>query len=669
MKGIILSHELLENLNPMQRIAVECTEGPQLIIAGAGSGKTRVITHKIAYLIKVKHVAPWRIFASTFTNKAANEMKERVIKTLDLPGEVRLNISTFHSLCARFLRKEAHKVDLNPHFTIIDDRDQKALLKDCLKIMNIEKEDFSPKQAREMISMAKSNLCEPENLIEEIPGMVPDYFPELYKMYQKRLVKSDAADFDDLILYMTRLLQNDPETRRFYQERFQYILVDEYQDTNLLQYEFIRILAGDHGNLCVVGDEDQSIYSWRGAKISNLLDFSKHFKGTKLIKLEQNYRSTKSILRAADAVISKNLERIGKTLWTDRPEGDPVFLIKAMDEKDEAKIVIETMLSIHHLAGIPLKEMAIFYRQNSLSRPFEDEIRRRKVPYRIVGGMRFYDRAEIKDMLAYLKVAVNPNNSISLQRIINVPARGIGAKTVQKLILLGGEKNLTLFQTLGYAVKEKILPSRANNKVAEFLEYLKKWHRDHENMPAFDLFRMILEESGYIKALDDLKNLEALSRRENILELQNAIQEFFEMTPGATLENYFETLSLTSPVDELQSKDDFISMMTLHCAKGLEFNTVFLVGLEDPIFPSRRTVEETGNLEEERRLFYVGITRAKDRLFLTNADSRMRYGSRDWNLPSIFLNEIPMEYTRRWDARRYNWHIEDSDTLTGGGRF
>ncbi len=649
------STDILDGLNPVQRVAVETTDGPQLIIAGAGSGKTRVITHKIAYLIRVKKVPPWRIFAATFTNKAANEMRERVLRLLNLPGEVRLNVATFHSLCAGFLRREAPKVGLSPHYTIADERDQLALVKDCLRMLEIPKEQCQPKYAQQKINLAKINLQEPGDLNEEFHGSAWKFIPEVYRTYQKRLRESDAADFEDLILYIVKLLKKDPETRRYYQQRFQYILVDEYQDTNFLQYELIRILAGESRNLCVVGDEDQSIYSWRGAKISNLLDFREHFPGTKLIKLEQNYRSTPNILTAADAVISNNDERIGKTLWTKRPSGAPIFLIVADDERDEAQSVVETLLEFHHLGGVPFKEVAIFYRQNSLSRIFEDEIRRRKIPYRIVGGIRFYDRAEVKDLLAYLKLCINPNNSLALQRIINVPRRGIGNRTVQKLLILGREKNLTLYQTLAFATSEKLLPKRTGEKVAAFLGQIKTWRRTASEEHPFDLLRRIIEDTGYVEALGDPKSLEVISKKENIQELQNAVQEYFDMNPEASLEDYLESLALTAPVDELQGRGDSVALMTLHCAKGLEFDTVFIVGMEDPIFPNKRTVDETGSDEEERRLFYVGMTRAKNRLFITRADSRIFYGSRNWNLPSIFFYEIPDECIEEWDATTYNW--------------
>ena len=654
--------DLLENLNERQREAVKTTEGPQLIIAGAGSGKTRVITHKIAYLVRVKHVPPWRIFAATFTNKAAGEMKERVLSLLDFPGEVRLNISTFHSLCAGLLRREAMKIGLSPHYSIADERDQLALIKDCLKLMEIPKDVCPPKLAQSAINAAKIHLKEPEDLELEAFGKAGTVIPEVFKLYQKRLRESDAADFEDLILYVVKILRKDPETLRFYKERFQYILVDEYQDTNYLQYEFIRLLAGGHGNLCVVGDEDQSIYSWRGADISHLLDFSRHFPGTTLIKLEQNYRSTKRILEAADAVITNNEERIGKTLWSNRPVGDLVQLMIAIDEHDEAKRVVETVLQFHHLGGIPLRDMAIFYRQNSLSRLFEDEIRRRRVPYRVVGGIRFYDRAEVKDLLSYLKAAIHPNNSIALQRIINVPTRGIGSRTVQKLLLLGQEKNLTLYQTLELAVREKLLPRKALSSITAFLESLKSWQRESGRILPFDLLRRIIEETKYVESLGDPKSLEVISKKENIQELQNALQDYFNRNPDAGLEEYFETLALSAPVDALQGGGDYLSLMTLHCAKGLEFDTVFIVAMEEPIFPNQRTVEETRNFEEERRLFYVGLTRAKNRAFLTRAESRMFHGSRNWNVPSLFLLELPEEITEEWDARSYDWSSPDANS-------
>ena len=647
--------ELLENLNPMQREAVEVTDGPQLIIAGAGSGKTRVITHKIAYLIKVKKVPPWRIFAATFTNKAANEMKERVLKLLDLPGDVKLNVSTFHSLCAGFLRREAPKVGLTPHYTIVDERDQLVIIKNCLNFLRIPLEVCQPKQAQEKINLAKINMLEPEDLEGFFLGTEMERLPEVMRLYQKRLSESDAADFEDLILHIVKLLKKDEETRRFYQERFLYILVDEYQDTNLLQFELVRLLAGAHGNLSVVGDEDQSIYSWRGAKLSNLLDFSKHFPATTITKLEQNYRSTGNILKSADAVISHNVERFGKTLWSKRQAGDPVFLIESMDEIEEARRVVETILTIRHHENIPMREIAIFYRQNSLSRIFEDEIRRRKIPYLIVGGIRFYDRAEVKDLLAYLKVAVNPNNTIALQRIINVPPRGIGERTVEKLLQLGREKDLTLYQSLELAVAEKLLPANAVEKVSKFINSTKEWICAATRISPFDLLQRIINETDYIESLGDAHSIQVISKKDNIQELQNAIQEYFEKNPEQTLENYFENLALAAPVDELQGQSDYLALMTLHSAKGLEFDSVFIVGMEEPIFPNRWTIEESQSVEEERRLFYVGITRAKNRVFLSRAESRLIHGQREWNLPSIFLDEIPPELKVIWNPTIYGW--------------
>lgn len=647
--------DLLHGLNPMQKKAVEATDGPQLIIAGAGSGKTRVITHKIAYLIREKNVPPWRIFAATFTNKAANEMKERVLDILDFPGEVRLHISTFHSLCAAFLRKESHKVGLSPHYTIVDERDQRALIRDCLKQLEIPKEALDPRDGQEYINQAKIHMLDPEDLSEKFYDFRKETVPKLFSLYEKRLRESDAADFGDLILYMVKLLKKDPETRRYYQDRFQYILVDEYQDTNFVQFELVRLLAEGHGNLCVVGDEDQSIYSWRGAMITNLLDFSKRFAGTRIIKLERNYRSTKTILKAADEVIQRNRERIGKTLWTERMDGDPVFLISATDERNEARIVVETILQLHHLAETPLREMAIFYRQNSLSRIVEDEIRRRRLPYKIVGGMRFYDRAVVKDLLAYLKIAVNPNNSIALQRIINVPTRGIGARTIQKLLEIGRERNMTLYQVMKAVAEEKLLSSRAVGKVNDFLMHIREWRFSAAHDNPYDTLRRIIEDTGYLESLGDPKSLEVISNKENILELQNAVQDYFEENPGASLEQYFETLALSAPVDELQNYGDSVCLMTLHSAKGLEFDTVFMIGMEEPIFPNRRTVDETGTIEEERRLFYVGVTRAKNRLFLSRADSRVLHGHRDWNPPSQFIYEVGRENFVEWDPMKYDW--------------
>lgn len=646
---------ILEDLNPAQREAVSAEGGPLLVIAGAGSGKTRVITHRIAYLVRSRGVPPWQIFAATFTNKAAGEMRRRLEKSLPGVETARLSIGTFHSICVSILRQESARVGLNPRFTIADESDQKALIKDCLRILEIEKNVVQPDDVRDWISSAKTLMYTPEEAQRELQADWGEAFARVYALYEERLQKNNAVDFEDLLLKVVRLFQSQPDVLSLYQDRWKYYLVDEYQDINQVQFELIRLLAGRDRNLCVVGDEDQSIYSWRGADIDNILKFPSLFEGTRAVRLEQNYRSTETILKAANAVIARNTQRLGKNLWSERGAGEPLTLFAGSNEREEAALIIDTIQWLHRLIGARYRDIAIFYRINALSRLFEDYLRQTNIPYRVVGGIRFYDRSEIKDLLAYLRLIVNPLEDMSLCRIINRPRRGIGEKTMTKLLTDSARNNVPLGEHLSQAVKDGSLPKRARAGIADLNAMLEKWRSLREKIKLTELLDEVLQDTRYEERLGDPEALETLTRMENIEELRRALQDFATESPDAGLEDYLEMVTLATSLDDMNEEDDCVSLMTLHSAKGLEFSTVFLAGLEESIFPNPRAISEAGNMEEERRLFYVGLTRAKDRIFLSRADSRNLHGRVQYNPPSTFLLEIPGDLTQSLEEGRLLW--------------
>jgi len=642
---------LLTSLNPPQRDAVTRTEGPLLVIAGAGSGKTRVITHRIAYLIAENGVAPWEIFAATFTNKAAREMKSRVARLCTAHDTVQLSIATFHSQCAGILRKEGPAVGLSPHYTICDDTDQIALLRSCIEELGLDKNTLKPADVQAVISLAKMRLLEDAEAEKHILSLRSSQYADVYRLYQKRLRESDAADFDDLLLLGVKLWRENPVILEAYRRRYRYVLVDEYQDTNLAQFELVRLLAGQHHNLCVVGDEDQSIYSWRGAEITNLLDFQKHFPDARVIRLEQNYRSTKNILDAAHAVIVHNTQRLGKDLWTEKERGDPIVVIEGSTETAEARKIVEQILDLRE-GGLSLEEIALFYRTNALSRIYEEALREANVPYRVIGGVRFYDRKEIKDLLAYMQVIVNPGNQIALMRVINAPRRGIGKSALSNLVNYAREQNLAVFEVL--LDREKLRMAGLKGKAAEgaagFADLVVQWTAISTRISLRALAEDILKKTGYIESLGDPKSLEVLSRVENIQEFLGALDEFQEQRPQADLADYLETIALRG-ADEAD-KADGVSLMTVHNAKGLEFDVVFVVALEKDIFPNARAVREQMHNEEERRLFYVALTRARKRVYLTNAYVRRLYGRTENAYPSIFLGEIPKQLRARLEKAK-----------------
>lgn len=640
-----MSDPILDNLNPQQYEAVTAPDGPLLIVAGAGTGKTRVITRRLAHLVRDRGVLPQEIFAVTFTNKAAGEMKQRISDLLHQhsipPGH--FNISTFHSMCARILRREAVHAGLAPNFTICDERDQISAIRHVMRQLDISEKELKPADAQQVINQCKMRMLGPEGVSEVSSSRFEEQYAAIYRAYERYLAESSAVDFEDLILKTVRLFQENRDVLQAYRRRFRHVLVDEYQDTNAVQVELVFLLAEEHRNLAVVGDEDQSIYSWRGADITNLLNFQKHFPDATIIRLEQNYRSTGNILKAASQVIAKNNERLGKVLFTEGGDGAPLYVIEAHNETDEARAVayaIEEVVSRH---GYGYNDIAIFYRVGALSRIFEDRMREFRFPYRVIGGIRFYDRAEIKDLISYLQVVANPDNNIALLRIINQPRRGIGDKTVQAVVDWAAQRGISVFAAMREIVATDEIPKAAAGKLGNFLEQIQEWRRFARENPASEVFKKVLEETGYIEALGDPKSIENQSRIDNLEELLSAIVLYEKENPLGGLDGYLENVSLVSATDELDPNEPAISLMTLHAAKGLEYKVVFLVGMEDGIFPSMRAVMDRGDYEEERRLFYVGITRAREILVLSRAQSRVWYGDIKYNQPSGFLRELPPE--------------------------
>ncbi len=632
---------LLDELNPEQRRAVETAHGAVLIVAGAGSGKTRVLTHRIAHLVREHRVAPHAILAITFTNRAAREMVERVEGLLG--GRSRgMWVMTFHAACARILRAEAERIGFRPGFTIYDQADQVRVVRDVLED-ELEKDPkrYPPRGIHAKISDAKNRMIGPEQFAAEVSGFFDQTVSDVYGRYQRRLAAAGAMDFDDLLVHAVRLLEDVPDVRERWQTRFGHVLVDEYQDTNHAQYRFVRALSQTHGNVCVVGDSDQSIYSWRGADIRNILDFERDYPNAVVVRLEQNYRSTQKILDAANGVIDHNAQRQPKRLWSDLGAGDPVRIVECEDEQGEARLVvgeIARLLDDGHAAS----EVAVFYRINAQSRVIEDVLRRHDLPYQVVGGLRFYDRAEVKDALAYLQALINPADAVAIRRIINAPRRGIGDTTVSRLIQHAQAMGITLRDAVREA--EDVLPTTAARRsVARFGALLDRLGELVEGSRVAPLLERVLDDSGYREVLREERTVEARGRLENLDELVNVAHEFDAREEGGGLEAFLQELSLVSDADEDEhATRSLVTLMTLHTAKGLEFPVVFLVGLEDGVFPHQRAIEEA-NLEEERRLCYVGMTRARQRLTLTYCRSRMLFGVRNQNPPSLFLTEIPAE--------------------------
>lgn len=629
-------------LNPQQAEAVINTEGPMLIMAGAGSGKTKVLTCRVANLLQ-KGVRPYRILAITFTNKAAAEMRERV-NNMSGPAAKDVWLFTFHAFCARFLRMEIDKLPgYNKNFAIYDTDDTKKLIKDILKELNIDDNRFSPNKILNKISEAKNKLIDAEHFSQSIDSV--DFndkkVAEVYERYQTQLKLNNALDFDDLLMLSIKLLQENKEVREKYQERFDYLLVDEYQDTNHVQYLLTKILAEKHRNICVVGDADQSIYGWRGADIQNILDFEKDYPDAKVIKLEQNYRSTQVILDAANAVIENNTGRKPKNLWTENKSGADIIYFQAVDERDEARFVIEQLQNLQRTENKKLGDMAILYRTNTQSRIFEEMLIKSGISYNMVGGLKFYERKEIKDIIAYLRVIFNPADSLSLLRIINVPKRGIGDASLAKIQAYAAANNVSLFEAVSNAAAIDGLSSRFVSKLDDLAGIIFELMNLASEAPVEDLIDRVLRDTGYLEELENERTPQAQSRIDNLHELISVAQEFAASEEENNLENFLAHVALVSDIDDTELGEDAITLMTLHSSKGLEFPVVFLVGMEEGLFPHARTLMDETEIEEERRLCYVGITRAKEKLFLSSTKMRTIYGNTVTYPPSRFLQEIP----------------------------
>ncbi len=633
--------ELTSQLNPQQREAVLCTEGPLLVLAGAGSGKTRVLTYRIAYLVEERGVNPANILAITFTNKAAKEMKERIF---DLIGDKARDtwISTFHSTCVRILRRDIDKINFTRNFVIYDTEDQNTLLKDCIKELDLNEKYFNPREIRSIIGRLKDQIIGPDEYARQVAGQYrEEKIASIYKLYQKKLEKNNALDFDDLINRTIELFSLHPEVLDYYKKKFQYILVDEYQDTNYAQYRLVKLLSSYWKNICVVGDDDQSIYGWRGADIRNILDFEKDFPDARIIKLEENYRSSQTILDAANQVIKNNRGRKPKKLWTQKGQGEPIRVYRAMDEREEAEFICREVKSMMEKENRSPGDFAILYRTNSQSRVIEEALMKYGIPYNIYGGLRFYDRKEIKDLIAYLRVVANPADDVSLRRIINVPKRGIGNVTVGKLEEIAAREGENLFSVILDIDKYNEFSGRTLKKIKEFGGLISNLIAMKELMPVTDFISTLLVDTGYKAMLEEEKTIEAENRLENVKEFVSAAREFERENEGAGLVEFLENIALVSDLDKLGEGEAALSMMTLHSAKGLEFPVVFIAGMEEYLFPHSRAMDSEQEMEEERRLCYVGITRAQERLYLTHALQRTLYGSPRYNEPSRFLSEIP----------------------------
>ncbi|UVB76255.1 DNA helicase PcrA [Bacillus subtilis] len=640
-----ISNQLLSGLNPVQQEAVKTTDGPLLLMAGAGSGKTRVLTHRIAYLMAEKHVAPWNILAITFTNKAAREMKERVESILG-PGADDIWISTFHSMCVRILRRDIDRIGINRNFSILDTADQLSVIKGILKERNLDPKKFDPRSILGTISSAKNELTEPEEFSKVAGGYYDQVVSDVYADYQKKLLKNQSLDFDDLIMTTIKLFDRVPEVLEFYQRKFQYIHVDEYQDTNRAQYMLVKQLAERFQNLCVVGDSDQSIYRWRGADITNILSFEKDYPNASVILLEQNYRSTKRILRAANEVIKNNSNRKPKNLWTENDEGIKISYYRGDNEFGEGQFVAGKIHQLHSSGKRKLSDIAILYRTNAQSRVIEETLLKAGLNYNIVGGTKFYDRKEIKDILAYLRLVSNPDDDISFTRIVNVPKRGVGATSLEKIASYAAINGLSFFQAI-QQVDFIGVNAKAANALDSFRQMIENLTNMQDYLSITELTEEILDKTEYREMLKAEKSIEAQSRLENIDEFLSVTKNFEQKSEDKTLVAFLTDLALIADIDQLDQQEeesggkDAITLMTLHAAKGLEFPVVFLMGLEEGVFPHSRSLMEEAEMEEERRLAYVGITRAEQELYLTNAKMRTLFGRTNMNPESRFISEIP----------------------------
>ncbi|MBR4110632.1 MAG: DNA helicase PcrA [Clostridia bacterium] len=635
-----MQNNILEGLNKEQYEAVTHVNGPLLVIAGAGSGKTRVLTHRVAHLISENNVNPWNVLAITFTNKAAKEMKERIEKILGEDVAKDMWVGTFHSVCVRILRREIERLGFDRNFLIFDTTDSKTIIKECIKELNLDDKLFGDKYLMGEISKAKNDMID---TIKYDNMYASDYrlgkVSKVYSLYQEKLRKNNAVDFDDIINHTIKIFKENEEVLEYYQNKFKYILVDEYQDTNKSQDMLINLLARESKNICVVGDDQQSIYKFRGADITNILNFEKNYADTKIIKLEQNYRSTKKILTLANAVIKNNKGNVDKKLWTENDDGSKPKFYQGNDEYEEANYVISQIKSLKREEYYPYSDFTILYRTNAQSRVFEEILMREGIPYKVVGGQKFYERKEIKDIIAYLRLVANTNDNVSLKRIINEPKRGIGKTTLEHVEETAERLNMSMFDVIKDV--DKYVATRANASLKDFANFILKMQEDITSIEK--LTTRILKESGYMQMLENEKTTEAEGRIENLGEFLNVVIDFEEQNAENTLIDFLENLALVTDLDNVDEEQENVLLMTLHTAKGLEFKNVFMVGMEDGLFPSYRSIGEEAEIEEERRLCYVGITRAKENLYLTCAKSRTIFGSTSYAMPSRFLTEVSSE--------------------------
>ena len=653
---------LLSDLNDRQREAVVATEGPLLVIAGAGSGKTRVLTRRVAYILTERMADPYQVLAVTFTNKAAGEMKERIAAFMggDMPG---LNVSTFHSFCARFLRQEAEALGYERDFTIFDSADSETLAKNCIKDLSLSSSQFTPKAQLRKISNAKNQMVSANQFEQIAQGYFESTTAQIYSLYQQRLRDCNAMDFDDLIFNSVALLKSNEQIGQRYRNRFHYLMVDEYQDTNHVQYLLLKYLLGKHNNICVVGDEDQAIYGWRGADIRNILEFEKDYPGAIIVKLEQNYRSTSVILSAASSVISNNAARKEKTLWTSDEGGDKLNLIM-VDSADEEAIEVIGRIYDKERLETQLNEIAVLYRTNAQSRALEEQLRRRNIPYQIVGGISFYQRKEIKDFMAYLKLIVNSRDDVAFQRVVNYPKRGIGQKTIEDIAGLARRESKSYLQIAASADQYPELGSRYK-KLTVFASLIEKYRERQETQPLDLMAGDLVEE---LKLFEDFLSEDQTigqTRVENIEAFLEGMAAYARSHSDTTLVDYLSEISLFTDLDNYSEIDEKVTLMTLHTAKGLEYDSVFIVGLEEGLFPLGNAIAEPDKMEEERRLFYVGATRARRRLTLSSATTRYRFGEVE-SIPSRFIKEIPEELVEKCDMRRRRHYEYANDRFTGG---
>ena len=641
---------LLEGLNDAQRQAVTATDGPVLIVAGPGSGKTRVLTHRVAYLIDAHGVSPWNILAVTFTNKAAREMRERLERLIGIERARQLTVGTFHAVCARILRRDAPLIGVDPRFTIYDDADQMEAVRQALKTLNLDPKQFAPRPILSRISAAKSQFIDPKRFNEQVQSYWEEVVARIYPIYQETLKRNRALDFDDLLGEALRLFEEVPDALKRYQDWFRYVLVDEYQDTNRVQYLLVRALAAEHQNICVVGDPDQSIYGWRQADIRNILDFKRDYPNATEIHLELNYRSTGSIVSAADSIIRANTQRIQRKLRTENPAGEPISVRELFDEGQEAQFVVGEVRRLTLTGKYKYRDFAVMYRTNAQSRALEEGFIRGEIPYQLIGGTRFYERREIKDAMAILRLIANPNDAVSLQRVLqNTPlGKGIGTKTVQQLEQWARQTGRPVYDGLqalhgSLDIAPPDVGSRATNLLSHVYQVLSKLVTAETTLALSELFDLAMETSGYAAQFIDTGDPETLDRWENVLQLRAVLTSYDDLADSTALQTFLEESALVADADTIADSDDQVTLITLHAAKGLEFPIVFLVGAEEGILPHSRSMESETQLEEERRLFYVGVTRAKERVYITHAFRRAMYGFGDVTARSRFVDAIPPE--------------------------